>query len=156
MPRRSTSPLRRRPTAPPVKRRKQLLPILGLGLLVLLLLGGGLALYVYDKATAPDRSTPIVSASLSDAALVERSVDRVSLYVCDDWPAEQAMVQVSAQPDPSSAVAWGRTSVVTQAGRGRRDSADAFSFAEDGLSQRSGRRWRFAVVEESTVGGSVL
>jgi hypothetical protein len=140
--------------APPdlaaVKRRKRLLPIVGLGLLVLLLLGAGVALYVYDKATAPDRSTPIVSAdAFLHAALVERSVDQVSLYVCDDWPAEQAVAQVSAQPDPSVRVSWGGTSVDQAGAEADVTIRMTFSVVGTGLSQRSVETWRISVVEES-------
>ncbi len=138
------------PAVPPAKGRKRVLPILGLGLLVLLVLGGGVALYVYDKATAPDRSTPIVSAdAFLHAALVERSVDRVSLYVCDEWPAEQALAQVSAQLDPSVRVSWGGTSVVQTGAEADVTVRMTFSVAGTGLSQRSVETWRLAVVEES-------
>jgi hypothetical protein len=138
------------PDVPPAKGRKRLLPILGLGLLVLLLLGGGIALYVYDKATAPDRSTPIVSAdAFLHAALVERSVDQVSLYVCHDWPAEQALAQVSAQPDSSVRVSWGGTSVLQAGAEADVTVRMTFSVAGTGLSQRSVETWRISVVEES-------
>jgi hypothetical protein len=69
---------------------------------------GGSLLYFYDRATAIDRSTPqVVTEQFLDAALVLNDPERVSLFVCHEWSAKEAMQAVARPADQRIAVEWG-------------------------------------------------
>jgi hypothetical protein len=74
-------------------------------------LGGvaaGTAFYLYDKATAIDRSTPeVVVDQFLRATLVQRDPDRVALFVCQQWSAQQANDDVRPPANPNVDVSWG-------------------------------------------------
>ena len=66
---------------------------------------GGTLLYVYDQATAIDRSTPqVVVEQFLDATLILNNSDRVSLFVCKQWSAEAALLAVAPPTDKRVAV----------------------------------------------------
>jgi len=61
-------------------RRRSVLLVVVLGIVGALLSAGAVAVYLYDKATEPDRSTPVVSAdAFLYAVLVEDAECRVGL-----------------------------------------------------------------------------
>jgi hypothetical protein len=64
--------------------------------------------YFYDRTTAIDRSTPqVVTEQFLDATLILDDPDRVSLFVCSEWSALDAMQAVARPADPRVAVDWG-------------------------------------------------
>jgi hypothetical protein len=137
------------PDVPAVKRRKRLLPIVGLGLLVLLLLGAGVALYVYDKATAPDRSTPsVVVQQFLTIVFVEESDARLDLFVCSRWDRTAAAETTKALVDPDANASWDTVLVVTQEGNAAEVTARLrFRFPED-FAPSGEERWRFRLINE--------
>ena len=84
-----------------------------MGFFVTLAVVVGGALYFLDERSGGiDRSTPeIVTDQFLDAALVLKDPARVSLYVCDDWSAAQAMQEVDAPTDPRVSSFWGDPTV---------------------------------------------
>jgi hypothetical protein len=79
-------------------------------LAVLGVAAGGVLFYLYDKATAIDRSTPqVVVDQFLDAALKQRDVTRLSLFVCDSWPAAQAISEVDPPPSEDASISWTNT-----------------------------------------------
>jgi hypothetical protein len=106
---------------------------------------GAFGIFVYDKATAIDRSTPTVAVrNYLQTALVDRDAGRLALFVCSRWSPSEAMTALSERPDPSVRVNWGVTSV-QEAG----DHAEAtarITFTAAGYSAM--QIWRLIVVRE--------
>jgi hypothetical protein len=107
------------PQAPLPSRRahrtRSVLLVVGIALGFVLLLGGTVAIFLYNKATAIDRSTPVVSASsFLRAVFVDGDPAQVGLYTCSAWPADQAMSDTKALADPETHVSWDTFSVVDQ------------------------------------------
>lgn len=105
----------------PGRLRTTLLIVVGF-LVALGAVAGGALLFLYDRATAIDRSNPEgVAVQFLDAVLVAKDANRVRLYTCDSWPADQAMslARPSFEDDVSStwndlnAIADGRRATVT-------------------------------------------
>jgi hypothetical protein len=72
-----------------------------------LVTGGVLAFLAYDKSTKIDRSTPqVVTVQFLQAALVERSAERVGLFVCDTWSISDAMARASSPTTQPSSASW--------------------------------------------------
>ena len=62
-------------------------------------------LVVYNRATAIDRSTPtVVAEQFLGASLIDRDAGRVTLFVCESWPAADALA-ATAMPTGAS-VSW--------------------------------------------------
>jgi hypothetical protein len=79
------------------------------------LLAGTVAIVVYNKATAIDRSTPVVSASaFLRAVFVDADPAQVGLYTCASWPGAQALSETRTLADPEAHVSWDTFSVVNQ------------------------------------------
>ncbi len=137
------------PEPPPARGRKRLLPILGLGLLVLLLLGGGVALYVYDKATAPDRSTPsVVVQQFLTTVFVEENDARLGLFVCSRWDRAAAVEATKALVDPDAKASWDTVVIATQKGDAAEVTARLrFRFPEE-FAPSGQERWRFHLINE--------
>ena len=90
------------------RRKGRVLLILLLGLAAALVIGGGAAFVVYDQATAIDRSNPeVVTRQFLTASLVEQDPAKVSLFVCRQWSADDAMRAVDPPTDQNTSVAWG-------------------------------------------------
>ena len=71
------------------------------------LIGAATAVYLYDRATAIDRSTPaVVAEQLLQAALAEEDAARVGLFICNDWSSADAMAQLRSNIDPEVQVGW--------------------------------------------------
>ncbi len=95
-------------TPPRSHRLRNLLLIVVAFAVVLGAVGAGTLFYLYDRATAIDRSTPeLVAGQFLRAALVERDSSRVSLFVCSQWTAAEATNDVSAPTNPKISVSWG-------------------------------------------------
>jgi hypothetical protein len=86
-----------------------------------LVLGGlaaGTAFYVYDRATAIDRSTPqVVGVQFLDAALKLKDPKRVGLFICSSWTADQAMTAAAFPPAAGDITANWNDFVTTIDGR---------------------------------------
>jgi hypothetical protein len=75
-------------------------------------LAAGTAFYFYDKATAIDRSTPlVVTRSFLDATLVKKDAAKTALFVCDGWSANAALALAGAPTDPTVVIWWGDSSI---------------------------------------------
>jgi hypothetical protein len=73
----------------------------------LTLVGAATGVYLYDRATAIDRSTPaVVARQFMQASVVERDPARVGLFICGEWSAEQALAETAAQIDPEAKASW--------------------------------------------------
>jgi hypothetical protein len=106
-PTRGPTPSEPLPIPSPARRRRRLLPTLLIVLGTMVVLAGAAGVIVYDQATKIDRSTPAASArQFLRAALTERNVDLVGLFVCDRWPAERALNDVLAGVDVSAHVSY--------------------------------------------------
>ncbi|MFC7482111.1 hypothetical protein ACFQX7_21690 [Luedemannella flava] len=67
-------------------------------------------IFVYQKATEPDRSTPTVSVQqLLTAIFVEEDNTRAGLFVCSEWSGDKAATAIKQQID-SRPVSRGRAS----------------------------------------------
>jgi hypothetical protein len=84
----------------------------------LISVAGVVGIAVYNQATKLDRSTPtVVARQFLEAALIDKDVKKVGLFVCQRWPADQAMDETAVDNlDPSVAVDWGATSEEIQGG----------------------------------------
>ena len=106
---------------------------------------GTIGFIVYDKVTAIDRSTPTIAVrNYLQTALVDRDVNRISLFVCTKWAPSDAMAAVGDKPDASMRINWGVTAV-QEAG----DQAQAtarITFTSQGYSDI--QTWNFTVVRE--------
>jgi hypothetical protein len=79
---------------------------------VFLLSGAAATLYLYGRATEPDRGTPDVAVDqFINAALVERDPVRTSLFVCEAWPPAEAIQQATSGVDATVSVTWSAISV---------------------------------------------
>jgi hypothetical protein len=138
------------PAAPRRKAVRTILPIVIfaiIGVASALLATG---LFFYNKATEPDRSTPLVATdAFLHALFVEESDDRVSLFTCSNWPASTAVDAVRSQIDPDAKVSWDSMTVADSSG----DHAAVglllrFRYPED-VAPSGERRWTFDLVNES-------
>jgi hypothetical protein len=69
--------------------------------------GGGTAFLIYDRATAIDRSNPeVVVSQFLRAALVERDANSLSLFVCRQWSVQDAMREAAPPPGDSVMSTW--------------------------------------------------
>jgi hypothetical protein len=95
--------------APPKSRRLRNVLLIAIAFAVVLgAAAAGTLFYIYDKATAIDRSTPeVVVGQFLRATLVEKDARRVSLFVCPQWTASAAASDVAAPANPKVSVSWG-------------------------------------------------
>lgn len=139
--------------AAPVKsgRFRRLLPVLIVSAVVLISAVATTGVLLYQQATEPDRSTPVtVVDQFLQAALVDKSVTRVGLFVCKEWPPEDALNQVLPKLDPSVKISWGATSV-SQTGK---ETVDVTVHIEYGISKGSAHysqvdTWILGLVKQS-------
>jgi hypothetical protein len=96
------------PASPPASRgKRRVLRALAYALASVVMVGGIAGIVVYDQATKIDRGTPAASArQFLRAALTDRDVTKVGLFVCSSWPADQAMSEVLAGMDLSAVISW--------------------------------------------------
>ncbi|GAB3796614.1 hypothetical protein [Micromonospora zhanjiangensis] len=144
------------PAAPRRNRRRIVLAVLG-GLLALAVMGAGTLFYLYDRATAPDRSAPDVTVdNYLRAYLVDRNDALADQFVCEgstDLAALRALraeaERREAQFNVSVRVSWGplqRSKTAT--GETVRVTLTIRSFADG--QDRAGRRedWAFDLAED--------
>jgi hypothetical protein len=136
--------------AAPRRRKGRILLILAIVVASLVVLGGIAGVVVYGQATKIDRSTPtVVARQFLQAALVEKDVGRVGLFVCGQWPAVQALAAADPHLDPAITVAWGITSEQLQGRKAQVVARVTFSLSGGGVSQRSVELWTFDAVQEN-------
>lgn len=137
---------------PPQRRRgSRVLLLVALVLVGVLIVGGGLAFYAYDRATAIDRSTPRVAVDqFLQAALIDADVNRVGLFVCRAWPASKALQESHIPLSPTMRVSWSSAQVrqisATQAEVTMRIRLFVVS---EGTSPEQVNMWRFITVNEN-------
>jgi hypothetical protein len=127
------------------RRLRRVLLVVAVVLACVVTVAGAFGIFVYDKATAIDRSTPTVAVrNYLQTALVDRDVARLALFVCSRWSPSEAMAALGERPDPSVRVNWGVTSVQESGDRAEATVEITFSAA----GNRDVQTWRFAVVRE--------
>lgn len=95
------------PTRPKHRLRNLVLIVVAF-LMVLGAVAGGTVLFVYDKATEIDRSTPDASAEqFLDAALRSKDAARLQLFLCSGWSTADALRAIEAPTDPRVTANWG-------------------------------------------------
>jgi hypothetical protein len=116
----------------------------------IVIVGGGTAFFVYDRATAIDRSTPeVVVVQFLRATLVERDVRRIGLFVCNEWPAEQALAAAKPPTNPDISVSWGDLASTTRNGSSTVHAVVTFSAAVGGVFQQDPQSWTFTLKDQS-------
>jgi hypothetical protein len=150
-------PAQAAPPAPPRRSRKRIvLAVLG-GLLALLIMGTGVLVFLYDRATAPDRSAPdVVVDNYLRAYLVDRNDVKAQLFLCRDSTDLAAVQALRAEVERREAqfnvvvrVSWGplqRSKTAT--GETVQTTLTIRSFADG--QDRAGRRedWAFDLIDD--------
>ena len=128
------------PSARHTGRGRRVLLIVVLALVGVLGAATATGLYLYDKATEPDRSTPVVSAdAFLHAALIEGDEGRVGLYTCSTWSPRDALASVRSMVDSEARVSWDSFAVIEQTGDRARVTA-RMRFRYEGELAPSGER----------------
>jgi hypothetical protein len=124
--------------------------VLAIVLGFVMVLAGAVGVVVYDRATAIDRSTPVVSGdAFLHAALVEGTVARVGLFTCQRWSAQDALAAVTALTDPEAKSSWDTFDVLSQSG-GSAVLRARVRFQYPGEVAPSGEAfWRLDLVDEN-------
>jgi hypothetical protein len=93
-------------------RRRRLLLLLGVVLLFFTCVGGAAGVFLYTKATEPDRSNPtVVTREFLDIALVSHESARLDLLLCPRWSKDEAMAEIAKLGGPQFRWTWGVTNV---------------------------------------------
>jgi hypothetical protein len=146
-------PAANEPPAPAVLSRPRgfrLMTVIVVSVLLALLVLGAAGLLLYNRLTTPDRSTPsVVTRQFFQAALVDRQIQRVALFVCKAWPPVNALNQILTLSNGSLQTTWGVTSVTqTSPSNAIVEVRVIFSHSGDGLSQRDVEVWRLSLSKE--------
>ncbi len=110
---------------------------------------GGTLFYVYDKATAIDRSTPqVVVEQFLDSTLILRDSDRIALFTCRQWSALEAAQKVGAPSNPKIASSWGDFSTRVEGVTATVDVRVFFSISVDGDFQQDIQSWTLRLEDQ--------
>ncbi|GAA1808471.1 hypothetical protein GCM10009682_32810 [Luedemannella flava] len=106
-------------------------------------------IFVYQKATEPDRSTPTVSVQqLLTAIFVEEDNTRAGLFVCSEWSGDKAATAIKQQIDSEARVSWeGVKTADTQGDRATVELRMLYRYPED-VTPSGGRYWTFDLVKD--------
>lgn len=127
----------------------RLLIMLGIVLAGVLLIGGGAAFVVYDRATAIDRSTPeVVVEQFLRAGLVDRDAGRLSLFVCRQWSAEEASKKIAPPTDDKTFISWGDYVSSRVGDKATVDVQVEFNRGAGSVSASSVRSWRLQLEDQ--------
>jgi hypothetical protein len=108
---------------------------------VLAAAAAGTLFYIYDKATAIDRSTPeVVVDQFLRATLVQRDPGRVGLFICQQWSTQQANDAVRPPANPNVDASWGNYET-SRAGRTADVSVRVYLSVESNGFQESIQSW---------------
>jgi hypothetical protein len=130
------------PAQPRRRRSGRVLLVLAAILVGVLVVGGGAAFVIYDRATAIDRSTPeVVAGQFLRATLVDRDPARVSLFVCRQWSAQDAIREADPPADPKVFTMWGDYASRVSGNIADVDVNVQFSFAVGGNAGRDIQLW---------------
>jgi hypothetical protein len=111
--------------------------------------GGGTAFVIYDRATAIDRSSPEVTTDqFLDSVLVLRDPARISLFVCSSWSAQDALAQAKPPDDSRVAISWGDLSVQENGARATVRAKVQFSAPAGSGFFRDAQIWRLELADE--------
>jgi hypothetical protein len=101
---------------------------------------------VYNRATAIDRSTPtVVAEQFLGASLIDRDAGRVSLFVCDSWPATDALAATTMPPGAS--VSWDEFTVVPEDDGAIVSVNVRFSIDQESVTHFGIESWRIRLEE---------
>jgi hypothetical protein len=150
-------PAQAAPPAPAGRSRKRIVLLVLGGLLALAVMGAGVLFFLYDRATAPDRSAPdVVVDNYLRAYLVDRNDVKAQLFLCRDSTDLAAVQALRAEVERREAqfnvvvrVSWGplqRSKTVT--GETVQTTLTIRSFADG--QDRAGRRedWAFDLIDD--------
>lgn len=126
--------------------RNKLLLIILIAVGMVALVGGGVGLLLYNRATEIDRSTPTVAVrQFLHAAFVDKDDSRVKLFTCKQWTKERT-AEVQRSFDPSVKVTWERV-VLKSNQDGKALVTAQMRLVFQGLVDF--QEWRFDVVKEN-------
>jgi hypothetical protein len=111
-------------------------------------LAGGTVLFLYDRATAIDRSSPEgVAVQFLDAAIVAKDPNRVALFVCDGWPAEQAMAAAIPPAQGNVSSTW--NDLVARVDGDRATATVTVQFVSSSPRVRYSEDWTLTLAREN-------
>jgi hypothetical protein len=124
----------------------------------LFLVGGATAVFLYDRATAIDRSTPaVVARQFMQATVGDNDPARTGLFICQQWSADRALADTVQQLDREAKASWtiGTTergtegSAIVQVRVSLQYPGEVAPSAEEGwvLSLREEQGWRVCAVD---------
>lgn len=144
------------PAPAPVRPKRPLRTVLAIvaGVLALLCTGGAVVGFVlYDRATAPDRSSPeVVVANFVQYFLAERNETRAAEFVCEDGAAldearslRDDLVAREQRFGTTISVGWENLNVQQNGDQAEVRADLVISAFVDGLRQSDRQNWRFEV-----------
>ena len=106
-------------------------------------------MFLYDRATAIDRSTPeTVVSQFLHSALVMKDPAKTSLFTCRSWPVEDAMAQVGPT-DPDMVITWGDFDVQRDGARSTVRVSVQFTVPVGTSFAADVQRWRFELEDQA-------
>jgi hypothetical protein len=115
----------------------------------LILVAGTVALILFDRATALDRSTPtVVVGQFLVASFDDRDTRRVALFVCEQLQPQQALEDTVGGIDPNLSVSWGDFSTDQSGDTATVIAQLRFRHDQGGASYSSVQQWRFSMVDQ--------
>jgi hypothetical protein len=115
----------------------------------LLVVSGGTAVFLYDRATAIDRSTPeTVVSQFLDSSLVLKDPAKTSLFVCRNWAADDAIAQAKPPTDPKVVVTWGDFDVQRTGSKSTVRATVQFRLPVGQGFARDVQRWRLELEDQ--------
>jgi hypothetical protein len=128
----------------------RILLVLAVVLAAVLIVGGGAAFVIYDKATAIDRSSPeVVVQQFLRAGLTDRDPARVSLFVCRQWSADEAMKKIAPPADERIFISWGDYVSTRTGDKATVDVKVQFDLGVGSVSASSVRSWRLRLENQA-------
>jgi len=124
-------------------------------LLIFAIVGFALALaatglYVYDRATQPDRSTPTVTVQqFMGAVFLQDDASTVKQFVCDRWAPGDAITWTRGLADPEAHVSWDTVIAITESEDDARVTARVRFRYRDDVAPSGEQQWRFDLVDEN-------
>jgi hypothetical protein len=114
------------------------------------MVGGGAAFVIYDQATAIDRDTPeVVVQQFLQAGLVDHDTARLSLFVCRQWSADEALKKIAPPTDERIFVSWGDYASSRTGDKATVDVKVQFDLGVGSVSASSVRSWRLMLEDQA-------
>lgn len=140
------------PSPGPKGRRfgSRILLVVAIAVAAALVVGGGAAFVIYDEATKIDRGTPeVVVQQFLHAGLVDRDAARVSLFVCRQWSADEAMKKIAPPADERIFISWGDYVSTRTGDKATVDVKVQFDLGVGSVSASSVRSWRLQLENQA-------